>query len=50
MTIQISEGAPYDKVVFHPHVGDAIADKFGEETVEKMADVGFTFADRIGAE
>ena len=47
VTIQIPEGDPRDEVVFHPHVGKAIADKFGEKTVDAMGSVGFKFADRM---
>ena len=45
--IQVPEGDVRDEVIFHPHVGKDIADKFGEKTVEAMDKVGFRFADRI---
>ena len=48
--IQTPEGDVRDEVVFHPHVGKEIADKFGEKTLEAMDKVGFRFADRISVE
>ena len=48
--IQTPEGDLQDEVVFHPHVGKDIADKFGEKTVDALDKVGFRFADRIAAE
>jgi uncharacterized RmlC-like cupin family protein len=50
VTIQIPERDPRDEVIFHPQVGDAIADKFDEDTVKKMGSGGFRFADRLPAE
>ena len=48
--IQTPEGDVQDEVVFHPHVGRDIADKFGEKTLDALDKVGFRFADRIAAE
>ena len=48
--IQTPEGDVRDEVVFHPHVGKEIADRFGEKTLEAMDKVGFRFADRISVE
>lgn len=47
--IQTPEGDNTDEVVFHPHVGAEIAEKFGEETLDALDKVGFRFADRIDA-
>ncbi len=48
--IQTPEGDVRDEVVYHPHVGREIVDRFGEKTVEALDKVGFRFADRIKAE
>ena len=48
--IQAPEGDVRDEVIFHPHVGKDIADKFGKKTVEAMDKIGFRFADRIAKE
>ncbi len=47
--IQNVEGDTKDEVVFHPHVGQEILEKFGEETLVAMDKVGFRFADRLQA-
>ena len=48
--IQTPEGDQKDEVVFHPHVGKDITNKFGTGVVEALDKVGFRFADRIGTE
>ncbi len=48
--IQNEVGDNKDEVVFHPHVGQEIAEKFGDDVVDAMDKVGFRFADRIAAE
>jgi uncharacterized RmlC-like cupin family protein len=47
--IQNVEGDTKDEVIFHPHVGQEILEKFGEETLVAMDKVGFRFADRLQA-
>jgi uncharacterized RmlC-like cupin family protein len=47
--IQNVEGDTKDEVIFHPHVGQEILEKFGEETLIAMDKVGFRFADRLQA-
>ncbi|MBT7361704.1 MAG: hypothetical protein HN813_06965, partial [Rhodospirillaceae bacterium] len=48
--IQSVEGDVKDEVVYHPHVGQEITEKFGEETLAALDKVGFRMADRIAAE
>ena len=45
--IQSPYGDVRDEVVFHPHVGKEIEERFGKKTVQTMDKVGFRFADRI---
>lgn len=48
--IQTPTGDARDEVVFHPHVGEEIAAKFGAEVLETMDGIGFRIADRAAAE
>ena len=48
--IQSVEGDVKDEVVYHPHVGQEIIEKLGEETLVALDKVGFRMADRIAAE
>ena len=48
--VQSVEGDVKDEVVYHPHVGQEIIEKFGEDTLAALDKVGFRMADRIAAE